>query len=72
MVIQALIGAGANVRAEVTYGLSPLHFAAGNGNLEIVKCLVEAGAGINFCDSCGSTPLHLAAQYGKKGYSNVT
>jgi uncharacterized protein len=38
-----------------------LHYAALNGNLEILAILIKAGAKLNIADPFGNTPLHLAA-----------
>nr|QQY02505.1 transient receptor potential cation channel 3 [Cryptocotyle lingua] len=44
--------------------LSPLHYAARNGQLECVRLLVElAGADINVKNDEKTTPLHFAARY---------
>jgi len=50
------------------YGWTPLHWAAMNGHLEVVKYLVENGADVNAKDNNGFTPLSLAAW---KGSLNV-
>jgi uncharacterized protein len=39
-----------------------LHYAALNGNGEMVAVLIKAGAELNVTDSLGNTPLHLAAE----------
>jgi ankyrin repeat protein len=41
-------------------GCSPLHYAAKNGNLEMVKWLLERGADPNLVGSHGNTPVHMA------------
>jgi len=41
---------------------SPLHLAAGNGHVEIVKTLLKAGVDINVLNFEGSTALHEVAQ----------
>jgi ankyrin repeat protein len=38
-----------------------LHYAAGNGNVEIIAILIKARAKLDPADSLGNTPLHLAA-----------
>jgi len=45
--IHYLIDNGANIDAEGINKITPLQFAATDGNLDIVKLLVEAGADIN-------------------------
>ena len=44
---------------------TPLHLAARDGELEIVKILVENGARINIRNREGETPLYLAASRGR-------
>ncbi|XP_023311281.1 uncharacterized protein LOC111691956 [Anoplophora glabripennis] len=53
---------GLNIKDNL--GRTPLHFAASEGRLKMVRFLVEQGANINSkSDSCG-TPIVVAAQYG--------
>lgn len=55
------------------YGLSPLHLAAKNGNLELVIMYLELGFGANEIDLKGNTPLHYAASYGNiESYKYMT
>jgi ankyrin repeat protein len=41
---------------------TPLHLAAGNGQLEVCKLLLELGANIDATDDLGQKPIHVAAQ----------
>lgn len=68
--VQALIGAGADVNragglmthhGRYAKGFTPLHYAAFNGHVTVVRLLVEAGANIEARDFWGLTPLHVAA-----------
>lgn len=43
---------------------SPLHFAAKNGECQIISILIESGAKIDTTDIHNETPLHLAAWKG--------
>ena len=47
-------------------GDTPLHYAAANGNPDIVNMLLDGGAEPNKADIYGDTPLHLAAWYGHR------
>ncbi|GJQ14560.1 hypothetical protein GpartN1_g6351.t1 [Galdieria partita] len=44
---------------------TPLHLAAGNGQLEVAKFLVNKGAELNAQNDAGNTPLHWAALLGE-------
>ena len=43
-----------------------IHYASGNGRLNIVKCLVKHGANINAKDHTGKQPVHIACRNGHK------
>ena len=45
--VQALIRAGANVKAANRYGVTPLWLASVNGNAAVIEMLLEAGADAN-------------------------
>lgn len=45
-------------------GLSPLHWAAANGQIEAARLLLSRGASVDFLDSKCRTPLHRAASGG--------
>ena len=51
---------GADANKQDNDGEAPLHCAAYNGHLEIVKLLLDAGADVNMQDNM-VTPLHWAA-----------
>ncbi|MBT3219100.1 MAG: hypothetical protein HN348_08420 [Proteobacteria bacterium] len=44
------------------WGKTPLHWAAYDGNTDVVALLVKAGFGLDIVDEDGSTPLHFACQ----------
>src|SRR4030042_3298659 len=46
-------------------GRIPLHFACGEGNMEIVAFLIAKGTDVKATDPDGFTPLHWAASEGK-------
>jgi ankyrin repeat protein len=59
---------GANINAAIqrksAMGWTALHYAAINGDVELVKYLIKYGANVNKATGDGSTPLYLA-QLGK-------
>lgn len=61
----ALIAGGANVNALGEDGFTALHWAARDGNLNLVKLLLEHGAKADIKDRLfGDTPIDLAKQGG--------
>ena len=48
-------------------GAQPLHFAATNGDVELVKLLLDRGATINAATQDGWTALHFACLRGDEG-----
>ncbi|WP_044742930.1 MULTISPECIES: ankyrin repeat domain-containing protein [unclassified Anoxybacillus] len=46
-------------------GNTPLHYAAGSGELEWVRLLYQQGADVNAANQSGTTPLMVAAQSGQ-------
>lgn len=54
-----LLACGANVGAKDGDGRTPLHWAAGTGNFDVVRLLVNAGADINAAAKDGLTPLAI-------------
>lgn len=64
---QVLIQAGAKLDCVTKdRGDTPLHLAAGNGNLRVVKELLEHCVDINSRNNNGSTPLFLSVFHGYK------
>jgi ankyrin repeat protein len=65
-VVSFLVGeAGAEKNAPDKDHITPLHWAAGNGFVEVVKFLVgDAGADKQARTALGMTPLHWAARMG--------
>jgi len=46
------------------FGNTLLHYAAANGQIEVVKFLVENGLDVNVKNKYGLTPLHMASECG--------
>ncbi len=65
--VDLLVRAGANVKAENRYGVTPLSLACTNGNGAMVALLLEAGADPNTALPGGETALMTAARTGKMG-----
>jgi len=61
--VKAALNAGAEVNEQGPFG-TPLHGAAENGHLEIVRLLVECGAKTATLDPFGRTPRAAATQAG--------
>ncbi|WP_338050777.1 ankyrin repeat domain-containing protein [Ramlibacter algicola] len=59
--VKVLLARGADVNKT---GWAPLHYAASNGNVAIVKLLLEHHAYIDAESPNGTTPLMMAAMYG--------
>jgi ankyrin repeat protein len=58
--VRALLDAGAAPGAADDDGITPLHWAAGQGMTSVIRLLVSAGADVNARDKSSFTPLHQA------------
>ncbi|KAJ3438737.1 cyclin-dependent kinase inhibitor 2c [Anaeramoeba flamelloides] len=58
--VELLIKYGINKNAQTRTGLTPIHLAAINGHLHILRILVEKKANIRKRDYLGMTPFHYA------------
>ena len=64
--IKTLLKCNVNTNSINAKGLSPLHVAAINGNVEVTRLLVNEGANLEMKDSkCGSSPFLHACQNGR-------
>jgi len=64
--VKAVIAEGANINAKDAQGATALHWAAKEGNKDIVGLLLGMGASPTTpTEACNWTPLHLAAMAGK-------
>ncbi len=64
-VIAMLLERGGRTNMKDAMGLTPLHHAAGAGNVPALKALLAAKADVRAVDNAGSTPLHWAAARGR-------
>lgn len=63
--VQTLLAAGANVKAETRLaGVTPLFMASKNGSAQVIEALLKAGASATAPDAHGTTPLMFAAASG--------
>ena len=53
-----------DVMSEDSQKMTPLHMAAGQSNVEVLKLLLEKCVDCNIGEGSGRTPLHLAATAG--------
>src|SRR5262245_30949705 len=66
--VKALLKQAADVNAAQGDGMTALHWAAMNGDLDLAQMLIVAGANIKATTRLGSyTPLYLASQQGHAG-----
>jgi ankyrin repeat protein len=66
--VRALVKQGADVNAALGDGMTALHWAAVQGNVELAEVLVYAGANVGAVTRLGAyTPLHLGSKGGQAG-----
>jgi len=63
-IARTLIHYDANINVRNKHGATSLHFAAWNGNTNMVGILLGLGANVNGADILGATPLYFAASHG--------
>ena len=59
------------ISSKDTIGITPLHFAADNGNKEMVEFLLANKAEVNAMDNLGETPLNCAALSGHRNVAEL-
>ena len=70
--IQALIDQGMDINRKDASGRTPLHIAALQDRVDVVRQLFEAGVDIDATDTqSGYSPLHVAAMQGHAGVSEI-
>ena len=70
--VRHLIESGADVNVAEGDGMTPLHWAAGRGYVEVTQLLLEAGADVAVGTRIGTyTPLHLAVREGHTAVSKL-
>ena len=63
--VDQLIRAGANAKAQNRYGVTPIALACENGSALVVERLLKAGVSANTTGPLGETALHLCARTGR-------
>jgi len=63
--VKQLVAEGVDVNQGDYDRRTPMHLAAADGNLEVVKFLVEHNANVNVIDRFGHSPLYDALRGGK-------
>jgi ankyrin repeat protein len=63
-IAEALLQAGANANARQEGGFTPLHEAALNGNVPLIRLLLAHGADPSLASDEGQRPVDLALKHG--------
>ena len=65
-IVDLLIASGANINIQsIPYEYTPLHFACGDGFVNIINSLLIAGADTNICNYEGKTPMMCEVENNK-------
>jgi ankyrin repeat protein len=71
MIAKMLIEGGADCSFTQFSGITPLHLAAKNGNIDLLIVLLEAGANVNIKNHDGKSPADLALENGFNEISKI-
>lgn len=71
VIAKMLIEAGAEVNCVQSSGMTPLHFAAQNGNIELLIVLLEKGASVEYKNEHGKTASDLALAKGHQEIAKI-
>ena len=71
VIAKMLIEAGAEVNCVQSSGMTPLHYAAQNGNIELLIVLLEKGALVEYKNEQGKTASDLALLKGHREIANI-
>ena len=67
-IARMLVERGCKVKIQTNSGWNPLHIAAKEGNVDIVRYLIEeVGCNVDEPNKLGMSPMHIAATYGRVG-----
>lgn len=62
-IVNLLLHYDADINQISEFGISALHNACSNNNIDIVKILINSGANVNIGIKYANTPIHVAAKY---------
>jgi ankyrin repeat protein len=68
---ELLLAKGSRINEKDVNGDTPLHLAACDGKLELVRLFLSKGAEVNVKDNNRQTPLDMAKQYGRVEVANL-
>ena len=63
-IVKVILEAGLDINVHDHDGLTPLHYAAKNQDVDVVKMIINtSGADVRAVDKGKQTPLHIAARF---------
>jgi ankyrin repeat protein len=69
--VNQFLNAGADINAQNILGMSPLHQAVVNGNIDVIHALLDRSAYIDAKDKCHYTPLYWAIVFRNRNPANI-